>query len=154
MAKLTIAGHEFEVEDRYAEGHVLTANEASAMNQLRRENIRNNTASKVKAFVEGGGNAADFQDEITSIADAYEFGARAVGTGVSRDPVASEARTLARQAVNKALKAAGKKKEDFTEEQYNAAIAKAAENEAIVNLARERVAAKQNLGAVSLDELV
>lgn len=155
MPQITISGHPFEVADRYAEGHTLTANEALALNQMRRENIRNNTAKKVKEFVDGGGNAADFQAQLDEITAAYEFGARTVGgaSTASRDPVAVEARAIARSAVNAAIKAAGKKRKDFSDEQYNAAVEKAAAREDILAQAQERVAQKQSIAAVDLGDL-
>lgn len=47
--QIVIAGLEFLVQPRYAAGHVLLENEATALNQTYAENLRNNFASKVKA---------------------------------------------------------------------------------------------------------
>ena len=49
MEQIIIQGVTFNVPTPYAEGHVLATNEASALNQLLHENLRNNFASKVKA---------------------------------------------------------------------------------------------------------
>ena len=48
---ITIAGKPFTVEPKFEAGHVLTANEASTLNQTWFENLRNNFAPKAK---EGG----------------------------------------------------------------------------------------------------
>src|SRR4029077_16952210 len=45
---ITIAGTRFTVPVRYAEGHVLTAGEANALNQTYLENCRNNLSGRAK----------------------------------------------------------------------------------------------------------
>ncbi len=102
---ITIAGTQFAVEPRYAEGHVLTANEASALNQTYFENLRNNFASQAK---EGKG-----QDEFTAYAQSYQFGVR-TGGGGSRDPIMTEAMNMARDSVKAAIKNAGRNVSDYS----------------------------------------
>ena len=47
--RLTIQGVDFEIDSPYVEGYSLKSNEASAMNQLLAENIRNNMATTVRS---------------------------------------------------------------------------------------------------------
>ena len=109
VTSIQIAGESFNVPQPYTAGHVLTANEASSLNQTYAENVRNNMASKVKAHKEAGTFAADvFQGTVDDYCDSYEFGQR-TGGGRSGDPVKTEAmsitRDLIRQAISKAAAA-------------------------------------------------
>lgn len=109
VTSIQIAGESFNVPQPYTAGHVLTANEASSLNQTYAENVRNNMASKVKAHKEAGTFAADvFQGTVDDYCDSYEFGQR-TGSGRSGDPVKTEAmsitRDLIRQAISKAAAA-------------------------------------------------
>ena len=61
MAEVTIQGVQVELEDRYSAGAVLTGNEAAALNQLRRENIRNNTAKQVRSMLDSSLPEAEIQ---------------------------------------------------------------------------------------------
>ena len=111
---ITIAGKSFEVSPRYAEGHPLTANEASALNQTFFENLRNNFASKAK---EGG-----TQDDFNAYVESYQFGVRSAGG--SRDPIEAEAMDLARESVRDAIRKSGKKLSDYTAKAISAAAEK------------------------------
>lgn len=103
MQEVTIAGEVFKIAPRYSEGHVLTENEAAALNQTFFENIRNNMAKGVAESKETNKFDYDvFQDKITAYANEYEFGARRVGAA-PRDPVLAEAFKLAKVAVSKAV---------------------------------------------------
>lgn len=114
METITVAGREFTAPVPYSAGHVLTDNEAAALNQTFHENLRNNFAKKAK----DGGTQADF-DEYAS---TYSFGARRAGGPRSvGDPVLAEAIRLATADIKAALKAKGR---DATKEQ----IAEAAKN--------------------------
>jgi hypothetical protein len=113
---ITIAGKPFTAEPRYAEGHVLTANEANALNQTFFENLRNNFAGKAK----DGGSQEDFDAYVST----YKFGERTGGGGGSRDPIEVEALNLGRDAIRKAITTKGGKISDYTA----AAITKAAQN--------------------------
>ena len=114
MNTITIAGKPFNVAPRYAEGHVLTANEASALNQTYFENLRNNFASKAKE----GADQAQFDEYVQS----YQFGVRAAGG--SRDPIEAEAMDLARDSVKDAIRKSGKKLTDYTAKAISAAAEK------------------------------
>lgn len=113
---LVIQGVTFSVAPRYAEGHQLTAHEATALNGLLGENLRNNFSTTVKKLVEAqpkdeAGNPVPLSDEqITALraqfaeyASSYAFsGARATRAPV--DPVEREARKMARVIITNALK--------------------------------------------------
>jgi len=103
MQEVTIAGEVFKIAPRYVEGHVLTENEAAALNQTYFENIRNNMAKGVAEAKEAGAFDLDeFQDRIAAYAEEYVFGARR-GPAQPKDPVMAEAFKLAKAAVNKAV---------------------------------------------------
>lgn len=117
---LTIQGMTFSAPAPYVWGHVLTANEAIVLNQVLGENLRNNFASQIKAHREAAGKEAGLEDPSTyqltdadiealkakfdEYAGAYQFnGKRAARQPV--DPVAREARKLAKALVVSALNA-------------------------------------------------
>lgn len=100
----TIAGHTFSILQPYTEGHVLTTGEASAMNQVFAENIRNNFAAKVKEAEAAGSFESDvFQGQLDDYMIDYEFGVRRGGGGRTGDPIQSEALIIAKDKVRKAL---------------------------------------------------
>lgn len=112
--EITIAGETFSVAQPYAEGHVLTANEASALNQTFAENIRNNMAAKVKEFKESTTWDHDVvQGRVDDYVDEYEFGVR-TGGGRTGDPVRAEAMNIARDLVRREIQRQGKKLADYT----------------------------------------
>jgi hypothetical protein len=132
-----IAGLTMTVSEPFAEGHVLTENEAASMNQTFAENIRNNFAGKVADFLTTSARAlgligaeesltADAKtavlnavsageistDELQAALDTYqseyEFGARRSGGGARiTDPIELEALSICRQMVRDALKKKG-----------------------------------------------
>jgi hypothetical protein len=151
--EITIAGQTFTVLQPYAAGHAITEAEAKALNQVRAENVRNNTASKVKAAVEGtakdGEPTADTIVAYVAKYDAdYIFTLASVGGGrKTTDPVEVEALKIARGVFADAM--AKKKltvkavKEKIGEDVYEAKIAEIAEREEIVKEAKRRVKARQ-----------
>lgn len=142
---ITIAKRQFAVSPRYAEGHVLTANEASTLNQTLFENLRNNFAKKAE---EGG-----TQEEFDAYAEAYQFGVRTGGGGGSRDPVEIEAMNLARDAVRNRILSKGMKLADFTAKAISEAAAKLVDgNPSYRETARQRVAQMQAVAAESIDD--
>lgn len=128
---LTIQGHQFSAPAPYAQGHVLTENEAKVMNQVLGENLRNNFAARVRAAREAAGLAADgeldtaqmdaLQTEFNDYADKYEFaGKRSPRAPV--DPVGREAHKIARGCVVEALQKNGYKVKDLPEGQLDELI--------------------------------
>lgn len=156
---ITIAGHPFKAPVRYTEGHELTAGEASQLNQVLHENLRNNFAKKVKDAHEAGSlNLEAMQHEFDKYADEYEMGIRS-GTGVTRDPVRSEALKIAKQIVRAAIKRKGKNPNDFeaaaiaakANEFLDSGSAKATE---VLDLAKKRVEEAQAAAGVDLGDLL
>jgi hypothetical protein len=164
---ITIQGHEFEFgAAKYAEGHVVTANEANALNQVRLENIRNNTAAKIKKAADEAGVEpsavnldAQFGDEagatlrsvIQAYADNYEFGARAVARAEPIDPIEREAMKIAKETVRKALSAAGHKIKDLDPEKVQGLYDAYAAKEETLKEAKRRVKLAESIGAEAVD---
>lgn len=152
--EITIAGQTFAVSQPYAAGHTITEAEAKALNQVRAENVRNNTASKVKAAIEG--TAKDGEPTADTIAayvaeyDAsYVFTLASVGGGrKSSDPAEVEALRIARgmfadYCTTKFKTTVKAVKEKIGEDAYEAKIAELAEREEVVKEAKRRVKARQ-----------
>lgn len=108
MAKLTIAGELFEVEEdnRLHEGAQMSAGMAASLQQTRRENIRNNFSKRVSEAVKNGWDEArhnELQEQLREYASKYEFGVRAEGGGQRvTDPVEREARDEAKKIISNA----------------------------------------------------
>lgn len=153
MEQITIAGKVFNAPLRYEEGHELSASEALALNQTYHENLRNNFAKRVKgALANGGFDQSALQAEFDALAQNYQFGVRTSGKRAGRDPVMKEAIDIARGKIKEALKAKGQRAED-------AAVTRAAKklianNPAIMDLARQRVAQAQAVAASDLEEII
>lgn len=163
MEQIIIQGVTFNVPTPYAEGHVLAANEASALNQLLHENLRNNFASKVKAV---RGEDADRNldaDEVQSLQEAldayaasYEFGVRSVrSSGRSPSAIDREAISLAKAAIKAALRKKGYDVKSLDKEDLeNKALELIDRRPEFREQAAARVAAKKAAAATSLDDIL
>lgn len=124
---LLIAGIHFMVEDQYSDGDTINAAEAHTLNQTRRENLRNNFANKVdseKEKAQKEGRSVDMQAlqaEFSKYAEEYEFGVRGSG-GAKSDPLTTEMRRLARDAIREQIKAKGHKLSSVAPEKMNELI--------------------------------
>lgn len=110
---------EYTIAQPFAEGHVCTANEANALNQLLAENVRNNFAPKVEKS-----EVAPTQEDLDSYVAGYQFGVRSVS---SSDPVEKVMRQLVERKLIEALKARGKNKSSLSSEEFKNAIDAAVE---------------------------
>jgi len=144
MAQVTIAGKEFEIDEPYRAGHPLTEGEAAAMNQTYRENVRNNMAARVK---EGA-----TQEDVTSYAEAYEFGVRTGGGRTAADPVMREAINLAKTAIKKYLKDHNKTADKEVINAKAEELANDPEKE-YMDRARRIVEEQRNAASIALDEI-
>jgi len=154
MEQITISGHSFNVPVRYEEGHELTAGEASALNQTYHENLRNNFSKKVKDAGEGA-DLSSLQAELDTYAEAYAFGVRTAGTGISRDPVMAEAMRIARKQVAELIKKAGKKPSAYEPAAINAAAKGLLDKDPnIMEMAKARVAEQQSLASEDLSDIL
>jgi hypothetical protein len=156
VEQITIAGKTFNVPIRYEEGHELTAGEASALNQTYHENIRNNLAKKVKEAEEAGAfDHAQMQATVDQYANEYQFGVRVAGTGVTRDPVKSEAMRIAKKQLGEMLRKNGKKIGDYEVAAINAAAQKLIDKDPqIMELARQRVEEQKSLAQQDLGDIL
>lgn len=158
--QITIAGHVFNVPTRYEEGHELTANEASALNQTYHENLRNNFAKRVEDKKDGADRIEDedilsaLQADLDKYAEDYEFGVR-TGGGAVRDPVMTEAMRISKGKIVEHLRRKGIKMKDVEAAKITEAAKKLIEkNPEIMELARSRVAEAQAAAASELDDVV
>lgn len=161
--EITISGQPFMVSQPYAEGQVMSEAEAKTLNQTRAENVRNNTAGKVKAAHDG--SAKDGEPTIDTIAayvaeyDAgYIFTLASVGAGKrSSDPAEVEALRIARGlfadwATSKKLTVKAIK-DKIGEDAYNAKVAEIAEREDTVKEAKRRVKSRQAAAESAMGDL-
>ena len=157
--QLMIQGHVFTVADRYSDGDEINANEASALNQTRRENLRNNFASKVSEKLDGresltDDELAELQGEFDTYAESYEFGVH-TGGGRASNPVMTEAMSIARGKVLEYLKQKGHKQKDIKAatitEKARELIAKYPQ---IMELAKKRIAETQAAAASELEDVM
>lgn len=120
----TIQGVALAVYAPYAEGHVLTPNEAAALNQVFAENVRNNFASTIKSRSEKSEpiDADTLQPMLDEYMKGYEFGVRRSG-GVTLDPVEREAHDMIAKAVRDAIRKKGLALKDVPKEDIEARVA-------------------------------
>ncbi len=152
MRNITIAGASFEISEPYVEGHVISAIEATRLNQLRGENIANNMRKGVKAAV-ASDNVDEMRREIVEYDNVYVFTAVSAGGRRTMDPVERECRAIARESIRKSLadESPPRKLKDIDDEKLEAAIADISEREVVVKLAKKRVAEKQKLVETSME---
>lgn len=153
-----IHGHAFQITQPFEAGHVLTENEARALNQTRSENIGNNVREKVKELL-AEGDVAGAEALVAERDASYEFTALSSGGGARRDPVENEARRLAREIIRNQLAETGRKltvaPEGQTDEDWKAAIEGEVERisalEDVLKIARKNVEDKQKRSKTLLD---
>jgi hypothetical protein len=133
---ITIQGLEFSVDYPYKSGTIdLTPGEASALNQTRAENLRNNFAAQIKQMLaehRETNKIPETEEVAPSVLDKdeldkafaeysknYEFGVRSLGGGgrLPTDPVEREAFDIASKKVREALKARNVKLTSVSKEQ-------------------------------------
>lgn len=165
---ITIQGLEFPVATPYSAGHVVTEAEAKALNQVRLENIRNNTAAAIaklkdeKGVKDAEGKFVELPAEAMAEATAlvaeydagYVFTLASVGSGKRvTDPIEAEAKKLAKAAIKAKLAGEGRSLNSVDSEKLAAAIAKVAESEAIQKEARRIVKARAESAKGALESL-
>lgn len=110
-ADITVKKVNYTIPCPFEEGHVCTANEAKALNQLLKENVRNNFASKINED-----SPIPSQEEFDAYVAGYEFGIRSI---TSTDPVMKEMIKIAEGLVMKSLEKAGVTKKSIGTEAFN-----------------------------------
>jgi hypothetical protein len=149
-AEVTIQGQTFTLPTPFTAGHQLTEGEASQMNQLLAENVRNNFAGKMKAQADKpeAERKAFTQEDLDAYVAEYEFGVRKAGNGEARlTPVEREARRIAKSAIEAKLKERGAKVDKETMETL---VAQLAVREDIVKEAEKR---QRAVSKISIEEL-
>lgn len=149
---LTIAGQAFTVNRPFAEGHVCTAGEASALNISFAEAIRNLFSDKVKAGKEVDGTPVT-QADVDATMATYALGIRSGngGGGRTSDPVEAQAMEIARGKVREAIRKQGFSLKD-TKDSEITRLAKEAlgKHPEWRDIAKQMVAAAQSLAAIEL----
>lgn len=175
MGQITINGVIFNVKRPYSAGHPLTDGEASQLNQVLAENLRNNFADNVrkaqmKVATADGRKEDDVTDkelksivlpedvietlrsEFADYAENYEFGARRGGRVL--DPVEREIRRMAEEIVKGAIKAKGFKLSSVSDDQFDKLVAQVTEAKPELRAeAERRIAAAQAAADVDLSAL-
>lgn len=136
--EITIQGLAFSAPQPYAAGHQCTEAEASVLNSVLANALRNNFARRVKESVDADGTVsidaqAALQDEFASYASSYTLNAR---TG---DPVERAAKRIAQDLVRTALNERGQKPSDLAEGVFDSLVAKAALKPSVLGEAKRRV---------------
>lgn len=123
LSSVTIAGSKFDLRNPFEAGYTLSQGEANALNQLRHENVRNNCAKLVKDWK---GSLDDLAIKVDEYDRDYAFNVREPGEGrAPSDPIGTEAKQMARDAIKAALEAAGQKAD---RKQIEAAVGKLLEH--------------------------
>lgn len=150
--QLTIKGYTFNLTAPYSEGHKLTAGEAQALNDLRRENIGNNFRPQVAEQVARIGtgdllsqSALDgLQASLTAYDQSYRFAEK---SGRSRlGDLDIEARVVATER-------ARQQGHSLSSEQINALVEEFVKLPAVLEEARTRVAARRSALAGGMESL-
>lgn len=116
---ITIKKATYSIPTPFTEGHVCTANEANALNQLLAENCRNNFSSRFKEDA-----PVPTQKEFDAYVAQYQFGVRSVAT---TDPVEKQMRKMVEAKFLAMLKARGQTKSILSSDEYKNAIDAAVE---------------------------
>lgn len=130
LVEFTIKDLTLKIEAPYEEGHQISAGEASALNQLLRENTRNNLAKKVEELMDKNEwtveevrsdpeKLAQFQTIVDTYVEKYEFGER-LGGGRISDPVEAKAMERAREVVRSKIVEAGFKVSEYKASEISA----------------------------------
>ena len=156
--EITIQSVQFLVPAPFVEGHTVTAGEASALNQLLAENVRNNFAGKMKAAQskaeETGTPAEEFtQEHLDAYVAEYEFGVRR--SGGSREssfpPDVREARRIATDMIKTALKAKNLTIKSVEPEKMEEMVVQLSGREDVVKEAQRRLKQVEKISIEDLD---
>ncbi len=148
---ITIQGVMFKIPNIYAAGHVVTKQEAEALNQTRAEGIRNNCATLVKKAKEGLAEGAELSadviealtEAVATYASEYTFSGN---TGRLTDPIDAESKLIAAQILDGQIVKNGMTIKEYKEAgKYGPKLAELMAMESIRNMAVERVRSRTQL---------
>lgn len=146
--KIEISGLFFPLERYYAEGHVMTAAEAVALDTMRGENLRSIFGKRIRALREEGQvpQEAALLPEWEALAAGYAFTRTVLRS--SLDPIEKRTRELAADIADAALAAQGIKKASLAEGVFDRVIDKVLEQRPeIRTAAKEQIESSRALGA-------
>lgn len=147
--EITVGGLSVSVSSPYAEGHVLTAAEAKALNAVRAENIGNNVRKLITSLKDAATGdwsetaRAEISSKLAEYDASYEFSLGG-GGGTPRvvDPLAKEAQAIARGVLLGKLKEANIARKDYGEEKFASKLAEIAALDAVQTAAKKALAAR------------
>ncbi len=152
MKKLTIAEQTFNVNEPYQAGHTITEIEAKVLNQTRAENVGNNLRTTIKEALEKGKSHDEMQEIVAKYDGEYDF-SKGGSNRVVLDPLEKEARKVAREYIKDYLAEQGRKLKEVEDEALEAEIDRIAQNDQVLELAKERLAAKQKKVQINMSDL-
>lgn len=157
--EITVQGVTVQVTAPYAEGHQCTAAEAKALNQVRAENVRNNTAKQIKDLKEElGEDSPELTKQAAALVDEYdknyEFTLASVGGGrAAMSPVEKEARSIARDFIGSQLREQGITQKAYLEangpDAIKNKIAEFAEHPKIVEMAQKAIKEREKNAGIA-----
>lgn len=167
---ITIQGLQFEVAQPFKAGHVLTEGEASQLNQVRAENVRNNFAGTIRKAIEEHRKANTLPDDaevpvsdldkdeldekLSKYDDEYVMGVRGGPSGPRTpvDPIQREANRIALEKVKTAVKKKGITLESVPKEKMASFVKQVLEKyPEIIEEAKRRVSAASQIALESLE---
>lgn len=158
--EMTINGVAVTVSQPYEPGHQITEAEAKALNQVRAENIGNNTRKQIKELLDSvEGDASKVSGAIQKLVSeydaGYEFTLASVGGGATRlDPLTKECRNIARNFITGKLKEAGISQKDYLEKNgpdaIKSKVIELADNPQIVAAAKKALAERNKMADIEL----
>lgn len=170
FGEITIQGLTFQVPRPYNPGHQLTEGEASQLNQVYGENLRNNFAAKIRSKVEAYKKANNLPEDEDTGADVldkdelekefqgfyaeYEFGVRSASAGprAPADPIGREAYRMAWAKIKEALGKKNIKLDSVSKEQKESLITNLLQkNPAIREEAERRVNAQADIALADIE---
>jgi len=152
---LTISGRHFTFEPRYAAGPVdLTEGEARALNQVMKENLRNNFASQLKALEAVGSSDEAIQAAFAQYVEQYKFSDRA-SERAPADKVSQMVRSMAEEILRAACVKNGINYKDLPDDTRQGALEAilATEGQALRAEAERRLSVATNISAAIFDQL-
>lgn len=157
MPIIRIKQYQFTLSDPFNEGHVLTSNEARALNALRAENIRNNLEKILNREIGklpdsallSASTLSEMNDLATRYDREYEFGSRRTYQKAG-GLIEREALTIARGHVLAHARSAGL---NLTEIEIEAASREKVRDPEVLAEARSRAEEHQRVANQALDDL-
>ncbi len=155
MTSIRCHHYKFTLRDRFSAGHLLSENEAAALNALRAENIRNILLLRLRKVARDDGTllspeqVLELELEASRLDREYEFGAR---RAYSRPgPLQVAEREIARQRVLSKARSDGRA---LSPEDLESLTATEADTPAVKEEARLRVEEQGRVARGALDSLL